>query len=127
MSIITVRAKCYPTEDPERVKRAILNIFPESTLTEYEDGFIANTASVEKLSELIRNMKILDSARAVLLRGREGNKVRFRINKQVAFVGKLSFVEDRDPPLGSIEVVIEDENIVALIDTIAPSTVSGEG
>lgn len=126
MSTVTVRAKCYPTEDPERVKRAILNIFPESTLIEYEDGFLANTVSIQRLSELIRNMKILDSARAVLLRGRQGNTVRFRINKQVAFIGKLSFVEDRDPPLGSIEVIIEDENILALIDTIAPSTVSGE-
>ncbi|MDH7509016.1 MAG: RNA-binding domain-containing protein [Methanomassiliicoccales archaeon] len=127
MPIITVRARCYPTEDPEKVKRAIYNIFPESTLMESEDGFVANATSVEKLSELIRNMKILDSARAVLLRGREGNMVKFRINKQVAFVGKLSFIEDRDPPLGSIEVVIEDENITGLIDTIAPSTVGGEG
>jgi predicted RNA binding protein with dsRBD fold (UPF0201 family) len=47
------------------------------------------------------------------------------INKQVAYVGKVSFVEGT-PPLGGIEIVIEDENLEQLIDIIAPSTSNGE-
>lgn len=103
-----------------------MNIFPESIIDESENGFVATANSCERLAELVRNMKILDSARAVLLRGKRNNSVKIRINKQVAFVGKLSFIEDRDPPLGSIEVVIEDERIDEIIDKIAPSTTGDE-
>jgi predicted RNA binding protein with dsRBD fold (UPF0201 family) len=47
------------------------------------------------------------------------------LNKQVATVGKVSFA-DRRPVLGAIDVVIEDDDISALIDRVAPMTVDGE-
>jgi predicted RNA binding protein with dsRBD fold (UPF0201 family) len=47
------------------------------------------------------------------------------VNKQVAFIGKISYVEER-LPLGSIEVSIEDDDLGGLIEEIAPVTVKGE-
>ncbi len=47
------------------------------------------------------------------------------LNKQVATVGKVSFA-DRNPVLGAIEVFVEDDDLLGLIDRVAPITVDGE-
>lgn len=125
MPSITLRAKCFPTEDPRKVQEALLNVFPEFSVEEYEGGYIARGSSADRFGETIRNQRILDTTRRVMLKGRHGNQTRFMINKQVAYVGKVSFVEGT-PPLGGIEIVIEDENLEQLIDIIAPSTSNGE-
>ena len=54
-------------------------------------------------------------------RGIKGNSTSFRLNKQVAAIGKISFSEESHA-LGDIEVIIESEDIEALIDSIAPNT-----
>ncbi len=118
---IVAKTPVYPTENEEAVKQAILNIFPESKLTYGENELIATTDSGERLKEILRNHRIRDTARHILRAGREGDKTRFRINKQVACVSKVSFVEG-SPALGSIDVEIEAEDIDAAIDDLAPST-----
>ena len=47
------------------------------------------------------------------------------LNKQVAYMGKISFCEGK-VILGTIKVVIETDEPDALIDTVAPETVDGE-
>jgi predicted RNA binding protein with dsRBD fold (UPF0201 family) len=125
MPSITLRVKCYPTEDPRKVQDALRKVFPECSIDEYEGGYIGRSSSPDRFMEIIRNLRILDTARGVMLRGMCGNRTSFTINKQVAFVGRISFIEET-PPLGGIEVVIEDEHLERLIDTIAPTTVNGE-
>jgi predicted RNA binding protein with dsRBD fold (UPF0201 family) len=125
MPSITLRVKCYPTEDPKKVQQALLKVFPECSLDEYEGDYVGHTSSPDKFKEIVGNLWIRDAARGVMLRGACGNRTSFTINKQVAFVGKISFIQGT-PPLGGIEVVIEDENLEQLIDNIAPSTVDGE-
>jgi predicted RNA binding protein with dsRBD fold (UPF0201 family) len=125
MSQVTVRVSCFPTEDPEKVKQAILNIFPGSEFEIGETGFFAKTTSLEKFKEVLLDLRILDTARNRLLKGREGNRTSFSLNKQVAYVGKVSFVEER-LALGSIDVVIDDVELDAVIDDIAPKTINGE-
>jgi predicted RNA binding protein with dsRBD fold (UPF0201 family) len=125
MPQVTIRTRLFPTEDPAKVRRAILNLFPESVIEEEGFGFVARTDSLGRLEEIIRNQHIRDSARAVLFRGHDGNRTTVRLNKQVAFVGKVSFVEER-VPLGPLEVVIEDEDIERIIDQVAASTVRRE-
>jgi predicted RNA binding protein with dsRBD fold (UPF0201 family) len=51
-----------------------------------------------------------------------GNTTRFVLNKQVAFVGKVSFL-DEPAALGGIEVTINDDEIQKIIDYLAESTV----
>lgn len=125
MALFVIKVPCFPTEDPSRVMKAILNIFPESEIEESETGFVARSDSAERLKELIRNSRILDAARGVMIRGRQGNRTTFRLHKQAAYAGKISFLEE-EVPLGTIEVTIESSDIDAVIDDIAPKTIDGE-
>ena len=72
-----------------------------------------------------RKQKILDTTRSVMIRGKRGDRTRFFLNKQVAFVGKISFCEEKTI-LGTIKVLVIDDDIDALIDRVAPVTVDGE-
>lgn len=118
-------ARLYPTEDAERVRRCLLNIFPEAVLEEDEGTIWARTDDLSRFKEIIRNHRILDSTRAVMLRGMTVDGITFQMNKQAAFVGKISFVEG-NAPLGHIEVTIKGDALGALIDGVAPRTIDGE-
>jgi len=118
-------ARLYPTEDAERVRRCLLNIFPEAVLEEDEGTIWARTDDLSRFKEIIRNHRILDSTRAVMLRGMTVDGITFQMNKQAAFVGKISFVEG-NAPLGHIEVTIKGDALEALIDGVAPRTIDGE-
>lgn len=122
---VEASARLYPTEDAERVRRCLLNVFPEAVLEEGEGTIVAKTGDLSRFKEIIRNHRILDSTRAVMVRGMTEGGIAFQMNKQAAFVGKISFVEG-NAPLGHIEVIIRGDDLEALIDNVAPRTVDGE-
>jgi predicted RNA binding protein with dsRBD fold (UPF0201 family) len=126
MPLVTVKAPCLPTEDAAKVKKAILNLFPDSLIEEEDGTIIAKTGSLGRFKELVRSYRILDATRRIMLHGKKGSGTSFMVNKQVAYVGKISYVEDEKLPLGSIEVSIEDDDLDHLIDEVAPVTVNGE-
>ncbi len=125
MPLVTVKAPYLPTEDVEKVKKAILNLFPDSMIEASGGTIEAKTGSLVRFKELIRSYRIIDATRRMLLHGKQGNATTFMVNKQVAFIGKVSYVEEK-LPLGSIEVSIEDDDLDRLIDEVAPVTVNGE-
>lgn len=125
MTDIELNAPVYPSEDPEKIISAMKRIFPDAELENTGDEIQGVAHSMEKFSKQIRKEKILDTTRSMMIRGKRGNVTRFFLNKQVATVGKVSFTEEKTI-LGSIRVVITDEELVALIDTVAPVTVNGE-
>ena len=125
MPSIEISCPVYPSEDPEKVKTAILKIFPNAVLEETDNGFTGRTDSLERFSKQIRKQKILDTTRSVFIHGKRGDRTRFFLNKQVAFVGKISFCEEKTI-LGTIKVVIIDEDLDELIDKVSPVTVDGE-
>lgn len=125
MPTIEIFCPIFPSEDSEKVKTAILRIFPDAELTVSEDGIEGIANSIDRFSAQIRKQKILDTARSVLTRGKRGDRTRIFLNKQVAFVGKISFCEERTI-LGTLRAVIIDEGIDSLIDRVAPVTVDGE-
>lgn len=124
MTSVTVFCQVNPSEDPDKVRESILKIFPDAELELGGKGY-SGTASLDRFSNLIRKQRILDATRAVMISNMRGNRTRMNLNKQVATVGKVSFADAR-PVLGAIEVSVEDEDLVALIDRIAPMTVDGE-
>ena len=126
MPRIIARTPCFPTEDREKVRQALLNLFPDSEVEEEAGELIARTSSGERLREIILDHHIRDTARSVMLRGLRGPSTTFLLNKQVAFVGKVSFL-DGPVALGGIEVTVEDEDIEGTIDHLAESTVEKEG
>lgn len=109
-----------PTEDADKIMKAVLNIFPDAELEVIANEVRGTASSIERFGELLRSQKIRDAARGVLHRSISGNELRFPLNKQVAFMGKVNF--DSEGPLGNIEVVLVDEDIEGLIDRIAPRT-----
>ena len=125
MPSIEITCPVYPSEDPEKVKTAILKVFPNATLEESDMGIRGTTEDLDRFSKQIRKQKILDTTRSVMLHGKRGDRTRIFLNKQVAFVGKISFCEEKTI-LGTMKVVIIDEDIDGLIDKVAPITVDGE-
>ena len=125
MPSIEITCPVYPSEDPEKVRTAVLKVFPDAVLEESEEGFKGTSNNLDRFSKQIRKQKILDTTRSVLIHGKRGDRTRFFLNKQVAFVGKISFCEERTI-LGTIKVVIIDDDIDGLIDRVAPVTVDGE-
>ncbi|HEV8594618.1 MAG TPA: RNA-binding domain-containing protein [Thermoplasmata archaeon] len=120
MTRVRVEAAVHATESPARVKRACLNLFPDLTFVETDEGLVGEGSDLEYLRELIRNQKIRDSARDILIRGRSENTIRFSLNKQAAYVGRVNV--GTGSPLGDLAVTIEDPDVDALIDRVAEST-----
>ncbi|MGC9514557.1 RNA-binding domain-containing protein [Methanocrinis sp.] len=121
---LSLSAAVRPTESPEKVARALMNLFPETELSVGE-GRIEGRGGRESLStfrRLLREQRILDTARSVMLQGKVGDAFQFRLNKQAATVSKISFPPEEEP-LGSIHVQIRGPE--TLIDVLAPETLDG--
>ncbi len=125
MPDIRMTVRCFPTEERAAVAEAITSLFPDA-MVEGDDPMTARACTVEVFAEQLARQRIRSAARRVLRRGMSGDETRFRLNKQVATLGKVSFAEGAHP-LGDIEVVIRAEDIVSLIDVIAPNPSSEEG
>lgn len=105
---ITILSPLHRTEDPEKVKKAVKNIFPDCTLEESEDAIVGKSGSLDRLKEILREHRIRDTAHTLLLGRTEGNTISFSISKQAAYMGKISF-GGVNPALGEIEVKITDD------------------
>lgn len=130
--MVRVSALVYPTEIEEKVRIALTNLFPvEFILRDFGVPQIYGEGDIEclrKLHMLLREFRILDTARRILINGSDGNSTQFRLNKQVAFVGKVNFAEGEES-LGSINVEISADNaedIIKIIDWLTPETVEGK-
>ncbi|MFA5312912.1 MAG: RNA-binding domain-containing protein [Methanomassiliicoccales archaeon] len=122
---VLVSARVFPTEDPEKVREAITNLFPTEEVTMEGEEVVARPADIGRFMTTIRQMRILDAVRGRMRHGVDGNRSTFHLNKQAAHAGKVSAAEGV-PPLGNITVTIESDDIEKAIDEIAPMTVNGE-
>ena len=121
---VRVETPCRATESPAKIQRALLNLFPDLAFERDDDRVVGTTASLEKLRELIRSQRIRDTARGQLLAGRFRDTTRVALSKQAAFMGVVNFAAGS--PLGDIEVEIESDDLTAVIDHVAESTVHRE-
>ncbi len=129
---VFVEAQIYPTESEDNVKAAINNVLGDasinikpsvkgSTLTAIAKG----QNSLFKLRTMMRNDRVRDASRRLLLKSMRGTMISFCLNKQVAFAGHISFSEETaESPLGPIRVNIETENPQQLIEWLAEKTAS---
>ncbi len=108
----------------EKVVSAIENIFPGLIMDIRGDRIDAYDGheSLKNFHELLRKQRILDTARSVMLNGSIGNTVQFRLSKQAALMGIISFPPDEEP-LGSLHVQITGAE--RLVDWLAPETRDG--
>ncbi|MFQ6137032.1 MAG: RNA-binding domain-containing protein [Candidatus Hydrothermarchaeales archaeon] len=112
-----IKAVVNPTEDRDKVEKAIRNIFPALKISEIEDGRILvgegeGKETLEEFRLLLRSQRIRDSARTLLISSLKGTELSFKLNKQAAFMGAINFVESNDYSyLGSIEVTVKDVDV----------------
>ena len=128
--IVQIETQVNPTENPEKIKTALRNIFGEVTVSISPEGkdnvLVANVAgqdSLIKFRNLLRSDRIRDAARKALFRSIKGNTISFCLNKQVAFAGHVSFSQETaESPLGPIRVEIASSNSRKLIEWLAEKT-----
>jgi len=126
--VVHVEVEVNPTEDLEKVKRAVENIFG-ATEFEVESKkwgrlLIAKTRGTEgltKLYNLLNRERIRAAARKVFFSGMGDKSVLFYLNKQVAYAGHISFSQQTaESPLGPINVQIRCDNPRKLIKWLTP-------
>lgn len=143
---IKISAAVHPTEDPEKVIKAISSLFNDIILekkviatTESEAGtppsfFFSGEGGINVLQTLhwlIRREQIIDSMRnKAFSKGlsSDGLSVHFLLNKQAAFVG-IPSVPAQEESLGSIEVVIRADSqkeMERLFEWLLPLTEEGK-
>jgi len=129
---VLVETPVFPTEDPEKVRKAVENVLfgGEFELKPAPSGLghvlVARASGREALSKLralIRIERISDAARSVLLSGIQGDTLVFYLNKQAAYVKHISFSEPSgESPLGPIRFEVRCPDPRELVDWLAPST-----
>jgi predicted RNA binding protein with dsRBD fold (UPF0201 family) len=127
---VHVEAEINPTESEDRVKTAVTNVLGNASITIKPSGkadtLIAEAKgqdSLFKLRIILRTDRIRDAARKALFHSTRGNTISFCLNKQVAFVGHVSFSEETaESPLGPIRVTIKTDNPQQLIAWLAEKT-----
>lgn len=128
--IVKAYVDVNPTEDPNKVRVAVEKVLGALPLKIVQDGekrrLIGKSEGSDALTrfhDLLRREQILDAARKVLFKGIQGDTICFYLNKQVAYVGHISFSQSvGESPLGPIHVEIESDNPRAVIDWLTPKT-----
>jgi predicted RNA binding protein with dsRBD fold (UPF0201 family) len=123
-----VETDISPTESREKVELAVRNIFGDIDLhlkplhkASLLVGEGKGKESLTRLCDLLRREHIRSAARAVFLEGMDKKTIRFCLNKQVAYIGHISFSKERaESPLGPIKVKIECRDPRELVEWLAP-------
>ena len=125
---IRVEAEVNQTEDLEKVKTAVENMFGplDFEIKDRPWGQLLKTRTtgtkgLTKLSNLLKREQILAAARKVLRSSIGDNSVTFYLNKQVAYAQHVSFCQQsHESPLGPITVKINCDDPKKLVNWLAP-------
>ncbi|MCL2359567.1 MAG: hypothetical protein LBH74_06040 [Nitrososphaerota archaeon] len=127
---VLVETDINPTENEEKVRIAINNVLGGATFTvkPAQRGSILTAHaksqdSLTKLRNLVRNDRIRDATRKLLLKKIRTDTINFYLNKQVAYAGHVSFSEETaESPLGPLRFTIKTDNPQQLIEWLAEKT-----
>jgi predicted RNA binding protein with dsRBD fold (UPF0201 family) len=124
---VQITAPVNDTEVTARVVDAIHELFPDATVTEHPGELLAETHSLETLSEHLHRQEILDAARTVFFDTRSGDTFSFDLKKQAAFEDTVSFAVGNPSELGDlhVRVRVEEPSVEDYIDHVAPRTEDG--
>ena len=132
---VFIHTEIRSTESETKVARAVSNIFGDVKPI-ISQGLKSKVLKVElngreslfRFRDLLMLDRIRDATRKALLKRISGKKIRFFLNKQVAFANHISLSEEvSESPLGPILVEINYEKPESLVNWLAPKKVkSGE-
>ena len=119
------------TEDPDKVKEAaekILGSLKFETISRSGKTLliakVKGISGLTKLRDLLRRERIRSAARRVFFGGLDQKSIVFYLNKQVAYVGHISFSKPTaESPLGPIRIQIQCDDPRELIEWLAPKLI----
>src|SRR5207245_11563124 len=83
--------------------------------------------SLEKFRTILQRDRIRAAARSQRFKGKEENRIVVFLNKQVAYVGHVSFsAPEGESPLGPIRLEIQTADPVAIIDWLTGDPCDGK-
>jgi len=135
--MLRAEVEVRPTEDEGKVRKALRNLLSVNDddikvvdLGENYKMLIVESrkiATLFKLYELLRQERILDTARSIMYSSRRGEILTIKLHKQSAYAGHISFISyDDESPLGPITITIVSDKLDEIIDWLAPRTSRGK-
>ena len=119
---VHVSCQINPSEDPSKVKTAVLNIFPELEISISDELLIGKSndiGTLSNISESIHTKNTKNIYQKILKKNSNENSTWFYLNKQAAFVSTVALCsESNESPLGPIKVVLEGKDIENIIQSL---------
>ena len=119
---VQVSCQINPSEDPSKVKTAVLNIFPNLEISisdELLTGKSNDIGTLSNISKSIHTKNTTNNYQKILKKNSNENSTWFYLNKQAAFVNTVALCNESDEsPLGPIKVVLEGKNIENTIQSL---------
>jgi|TARA_B110000263_G_C15010683_1_gene374895 hypothetical protein len=119
---IQIFCEINPSEDPEKVKLAINNIFPDLTLEITDTDITGKSNNIQILSQISKSIhqnNIKKTYLRILKNNSNSDSSWFYLNKQAAFVNTVALCsEANESSLGPIKVILRSNDIEQVIDSI---------
>ena len=119
---IQIFCEIKPSEDPEKVKLAINNIFPDLTLEITDTDISGKSNNIQILSQISKSIhenNIKKTYQRILKNNSNSDSSWFYLNKQAAFVNTVALCnEANESSLGPIKVILRSNDIEQTIDSI---------
>ena len=116
---IQVSCKINLSEDPSKIKTAVLNVFPGLEISVDDQKLIGKSDDISSLSNISQSIHTKNTYHRILTKNTKENSTWFYLNKQAAFVNTVALCSESDEsPLGPIKVVLETDDIENTIQTL---------
>jgi len=119
---IQIFCEINPSEDPEKVKLAVNNIFPDLTLEVTDTDITGKSNNIQILSQISKSIhenNIKKTYQRILKNNSNSDSSWFYLNKQAAFANTVALCsEANESSLGPIKVILRSNDIEQVIDSI---------
>ena len=119
---IQVFCEVNSSEDPEKIKTSIFNLFPDLKIKVQENQISGNSNNIEILSKVlksIKNRQITNVLSRIMKSNMTNDSTWFYLNKQAAFVDVVALCNEADESaLGPIKIILNSNNIEETIENL---------
>ena len=119
---IQIFCEINPSEDPEKVKLAVNNIFPDLTLEMTDTDITGKSNNIQILSQISKSIhenNIKKTYQRILKNNSNSDSSWFYLNKQAAFANTVALCsEANESSLGPIKVILRSNEIEQVINSI---------
>jgi len=122
---IHIECKVNPSEDKEKVIKAIKNVIGmDGSIIVKDHNYyrllsirLDGIESLKVIREQIHSRQVMNTFRRIMNGNKDGMSTWLYLNKQAAYAGVVSVCESEDEsPLGPIKITIESDDIDSLIE-----------